>query len=96
MRRTIDVFLGEAALQVGALRFETQSARQSAAFEYHPVWLAAPDRFALEPGLPLVAGMQFHPQTPEGSAFHSAVADIPSPTVGDASTISPRRMRQFQ
>ena len=75
MRRTIDVFLGEATLQVGILRFETQGARQSAGFEYHPDWLAAPDRFALEPGLPLVAGMQFHPQTREGSPFHSAIAD---------------------
>lgn len=75
MRRTISVFLGDGARPVGTLRFEAQGARQSAGFEYHPDWLAAPDRFALEPGLPLVSGMQFHQQTREGSLFHGAIAD---------------------
>lgn len=75
MRRTISVFLGDGARPVGTLRFEAQGARQSASFEYHPDWLAAPDRFALEPGLPLVSGMQFHQQTREGSLFHGAIAD---------------------
>lgn len=75
MRRTIGVFLGEGARPVGTLRFEAQGARQSAGFEYHQDWLAAPDRFALEPGLPLVSGMQFHQQLRDGSLFHGAVAD---------------------
>lgn len=75
MRRTIEVFLGDATRQVGILRFEAQGARQNAGFEYHPDWLAAPDRFAIEPGLPLVAGMQFHPQQRDGSLFHGAIAD---------------------
>lgn len=75
MRRVLDVFLGETARQVGTLRFEAQGARQSAGFEYHPDWLAAEDRFALEPGLPLVSGMQFHQQTRNGSLFHGAIAD---------------------
>jgi serine/threonine-protein kinase HipA len=75
MRRTISVSLGDGARPVGTLRFETQGARQSAGFEYLPDWLAAPDRFALEPGLPLVTGMQFHPQVREGSLFHGAIAD---------------------
>lgn len=75
MRRVLDVFLGEIARQVGTLRFETQGARQSAGFEYHPDWLAAEDRFALEPGLPLVSGMQYHQHVREGSLFHGAIAD---------------------
>lgn len=75
MRRVLDVFLGEAARQVGTLRFETQGARQSAGFEYHPDWLAAEDHFELEPGLPLVSGMQYHQQEREGSLFHGAIAD---------------------
>ncbi|MGH8062563.1 MAG: type II toxin-antitoxin system HipA family toxin [Pseudoxanthomonas sp.] len=75
MRRVLDVFLGETARQVGTLRFETQGARQSAGFEYHPDWLAAEDRFALEPGLPLVSGMQFHQQARDSSLFHGAIAD---------------------
>ena len=69
MRRVLDVFLGETALQVGTLRFEIQGARQSAGFEYHPEWLGAEDRFALEPGLPLVSGMQYHQQIRDGSLF---------------------------
>jgi hypothetical protein len=37
--------------------------------------LASPDRFGIEPGLPLVGGPQFHRQTREGSVFHNAIAD---------------------
>jgi serine/threonine-protein kinase HipA len=75
MKRTIEVHLGNAARHVGSLRFDVQGARQSAGFEYHPDWLAAEDRFALEPGLPLVGGMQFHKKTGDGSAFHGVFAD---------------------
>ncbi|MGH8426756.1 MAG: type II toxin-antitoxin system HipA family toxin [Gammaproteobacteria bacterium] len=75
MNRQIGVFLGEAARRIGTLRFDVQGARESAGFEYHPDWLAANDRFAIEPGLPLVAGMQFHARNRGGSPFHGAVAD---------------------
>jgi serine/threonine-protein kinase HipA len=75
MRRTIDVFLGDATRRVGTLRFEAQGARQSAGFEYHTDWLAAADCFALEPGLPLVSGMQFRRAARGGSLFHGAIAD---------------------
>lgn len=75
MNRTINVFLGDAARQVGILRFDIQGARQSAGFEYHPSWLEAKDAFAIEPDLPLVAGMQFHKKIRDGSVFHGAIAD---------------------
>jgi serine/threonine-protein kinase HipA len=75
MRRTIEVHLGDAARHVGTLRFDAQGARQSAGFEYHPDWLASEDRFALEPGLPLVSGMQFHKKIGDGSVFHGVFAD---------------------
>lgn len=75
MKRTITVWLGEHARPLGVLRLDAQGARYSAGFEYHPDWLAAPDRFAIEPGLPLVAGMQFHRRSREGSLFHGAIAD---------------------
>jgi len=75
MKRTLEVYLGDAERLVGTLRFEAQGARQSAGFEYHPNWLAAEDRFALEPGLPLVAGMQYHRPIGDGSLFHGAIAD---------------------
>jgi serine/threonine-protein kinase HipA len=76
MKRTVGVFLGDANRRVGALRFDSQGARQNAAFEYDREWLAASDRFALEPDLPLVAGAQFHkPPSREASIFHGAIAD---------------------
>lgn len=75
MKRIINVLLGERARPLGVLRFDAQGTRYSAGFEYHPDWLAAPDRFAIEPGLPLVAGMQFHRRSREGSLFHGAIAD---------------------
>jgi serine/threonine-protein kinase HipA len=75
MNRTIKVFVGESARLVGVLRFDIQGARQSAGFEYHPTWLEAEDAFAIEPNLPLVAGMQFHKKVRDGSVFHGAIAD---------------------
>ena len=76
MKRTVGVFLGDANRRVGALRFDSQGARQNAAFEYDREWLAASDRFALEPDLPLVAGAQFHkPPSREASIFHGAITD---------------------
>ena len=75
MKRSIDILLGDDMRPVGRLRFESRGARQSAGFEYHPEWLAAKDCFALEPGLPLVSGMQYHQPTRNGSLFHGAIAD---------------------
>jgi serine/threonine-protein kinase HipA len=75
MKRTVTVWLGNSARQVGTLRFDVQGARHSAGFEYHPDWLAANDAFPIEPNLPLVAGMQFHKRSRDGSVFHGAIAD---------------------
>ncbi len=75
MRRTIRVALGENARDLGTLRFDALGARESTAFEYDAAWLAAADRFAIDPGLPLVAGPQFHRKERGGSVFQSAVAD---------------------
>ena len=83
MRRTIRAVLGENARNLGTLRFDVQGARESAAFEYDAAWLAAADRFALDPGLPLVTGPQFHRKERGGSVFHGAIA-VPSPTAGRA------------
>lgn len=76
MKRTVSVFVGDAPRRVGTLRFDSQGARQSAPFEYDRAWLAAADRFALAPDLPLVAGAQFHkPPSRDASIFHGAIAD---------------------
>ncbi len=75
MRRTIAIRLGAEARPLGVLRYDQQGARESATFEYDAAWLAAADRFAIEPGLPLVAGPQFHRKVRDGSVFHAAIAD---------------------
>lgn len=53
------VALGEGKRIVGRLRFESDGRRQHSQFEYDDVWLAADDRFALAPGLPLREGSHF-------------------------------------
>lgn len=53
------VALGEGKRVVGRLRFESDGRRQHSQFEYSDEWLAAPDRFALSPGLPLREGGHF-------------------------------------
>lgn len=53
------VALGEGKRVVGRLRFESDGRRQHSQFEYADEWLAADDRFALSPGLPLREGSHF-------------------------------------
>ncbi|MCX6877634.1 MAG: type II toxin-antitoxin system HipA family toxin [Verrucomicrobia bacterium] len=75
MKRTIQVYLGDDARRVGTLYFDAVGSRQRSAFAYEDDWLQAADRFALEPGLPLVAGPQFHRKARDGSVFPMAIAD---------------------
>lgn len=75
MKRTIQVCLGDEAARMGTLHYDRNGARERAAFTYDEAWLNADDRFALEPGLPLVTGAQFHRQLPGGSVFPGAIAD---------------------
>lgn len=75
MKRTLQVFLGNEGRLVGTLHYDQSGAREHVAFVYDETWLAAADRFALEPNLPLVTGSQFHRKAPEGSVFHAAIAD---------------------
>lgn len=67
--------MGQDALPVGTLHFEAVGARQRSAFAYADSWLKRADRFGVEPGLPLVAGPQFHRKAGENSVFHAAIAD---------------------
>jgi serine/threonine-protein kinase HipA len=75
VRRTIRLYLGDNPRRLGAIRYDQQGARESAAFEYDPEWLAAADRFTIDPALSLVGGAQFHRKSREGSVFHAAIAD---------------------
>ncbi|MCY4241353.1 MAG: type II toxin-antitoxin system HipA family toxin [Rhodobacter sp.] len=53
------VALGKGKRIVGRLRFESDGRRQHSQFEYDDTWLAAEDRFALAPELPLREGSHF-------------------------------------
>ena len=75
MNRTLHVYVGSDERIVGTLHYDQTGAREHAAFVYDGAWLAAADRFALEPNLPLVTGSQFHRKVASGSVFHSAIAD---------------------
>jgi len=75
VKRTLQVLLGDGPRLVGTLHHDQSGAREHAAFIYAPEWLAAPDRFPIEPGLPLAGGPQFHRKAAEGSVFHAIIAD---------------------
>ena len=75
MKRTLQVCVGDEGRLVGTLHYDQNGAREHATLVYDETWLAATDRFALEPNLPLVTGPQYHRKTAEGSRFHAAIAD---------------------
>lgn len=77
MRRTIGVYLGDAAHRVGTLHFSAEGNREAAAFTYASQWLADPERFAIDPALPLVSGPQYHQRNhaQHDSVFFGAIAD---------------------
>jgi serine/threonine-protein kinase HipA len=75
MKRAIQVYLGDDARRVGTLHFDAVGSRQHSAFAYEDSWLKASESFALDPGLLLVAGPQYHRKARDGSVFHAAIAD---------------------
>lgn len=75
MKRALKVFVGDNPNPAGSLHYDAAGAREHSSFGYEESWLGAADRFALEPGLPLVPGSQFHRQIQNGSVFHGAIAD---------------------
>jgi serine/threonine-protein kinase HipA len=75
MKRAIKVFVGEEPVPTGTLHYDVVGARQRSAFAYEESWLMAEQRFALEPGLSLVSGPQFHRPIENGPVFPAAIAD---------------------
>ncbi len=75
MKRTIEVFLGEAPQRVGTLRYNQEGTRERSTFDYDAEWLDRDDRFAIDPALPLQPGPQFRQKPRDGSVFHPAIAD---------------------
>ena len=74
MDREVSVYVdlhGE-PIHVGRLWSRLRGARESATFEYEASWLAHPERFALEPALPLTPG-PFH--TPAEKVIFGAIGD---------------------
>ncbi len=51
MKGTVGVALGNSGRRIGVLRYNRDGARESASFEYDAEWLAAPDRFRIDPAL---------------------------------------------
>lgn len=74
MERSAFVYvdLPEGPVLVGRLWSRVRKGRESATYEYHPSWLARPDRFALEPNLMLTPG-PFH--TGDGKSLFGALGD---------------------
>jgi serine/threonine-protein kinase HipA len=75
VKRQVGVHLGDEGKRIGALRHDTDGARESASFEYEPTFVEGHDSFAVDPSLPLVTGPQFHRKSRDGSLFHGAIAD---------------------
>ena len=75
MKRTIEVLLGETPRRLGVIHYNADGARENAAFAYDDAWLAAADRFTIDPALQLASGAQFHAKARDGSIFHAAIAD---------------------
>ena len=76
MEREVIVFLDLAGAPtvVGRLWARSRATRDSSSFEYDDSWLARPDRFALEPELPLARGL-LHSQRPLWNAFTDPAPD---------------------
>lgn len=75
MKRSIGVMMGESGAHVGALYHDAVGGRERSAFAYTDAWLAAPDRFPIEPTVKLMLGPQFPAFSQQGSIFHGAIAD---------------------
>jgi len=74
MRRAIRLHLDDDPRLIGAIRYVQPGTRESAAFEYDAGWLAAADRFTIDPALQLATGAEFHKKSRDGSVFHAAIA----------------------
>jgi serine/threonine-protein kinase HipA len=68
----VSISLGQADHLVGRLWCHHRKGRESASFEYDPLWLKHPERFALEPALQLTPGA-FH--TRENQSLFGAIGD---------------------
>lgn len=75
--RSVKVTIGSKNIPVGLLRFESDSRRESSAFEYDPSWLEASYGFDLSPSLPRQEGPFFSTSTSKSkrTALPGAMSD---------------------
>ncbi len=59
MQKNILVYLGDTAIEVGTLWFESLSGREHSSFQYAQSWLEHPLRFAVSPSIPLDSERRF-------------------------------------
>ncbi len=59
MKDVVGVYLGDFAVFVGELTFVADRGKETCQFAYATSWLESPNRFQLDPALPLVSGHQF-------------------------------------
>ena len=72
VRKTLDVFLGQAESPLGRLIFVKDGQREFSQFAYSPAWLTHPRCFDVSPDLSRTMGYQLHkPPTQNGSCFWS-------------------------
>jgi len=74
----VDMDLHGQMRPVGLLRLHQTRRLESVTFEYDSTWLSSPDSFALEPALPLSAGI--HP--PPSNRFYGSLGDSAPDTWG--------------
>ncbi len=72
----VEVGLGSEDTPIGHLSYAKHGNREYSSFGYCSAWLENPERYALSPDLPMVAGFQMR-RAPTGSdsVFHHALAD---------------------
>ncbi len=76
VRKTLDVFLGQAESPLGRLIFVKDGQREFSQFAYSPAWLTHPRCFDVSPDLSRTMGYQLHkPPTQNDSCFWGALAD---------------------
>lgn len=72
----LQVWIGDPAVLVGRLTFESTGNREHSVFKYADSWLEHPRRFSLEPGLPLDDQRRFFKaEVPRSSPLPRAIAD---------------------
>ncbi len=76
VKNQVNIRVGRSGKPVGQLTFVKDGRREYSVFTYEAAWLAAHDRFAISPDLPLIQGhVTRRSPTPEDSCFPFALAD---------------------